>query len=56
MSFKQYDVDGYDTPLRLSDEHAEAIGAVVHVPAVAEAAEDEAEAPKPVTRARKPKE
>lgn len=28
---KLYDVDGYDYPLRLSDEHAELIGATEHV-------------------------
>jgi hypothetical protein len=33
---KLYDVDGYDTPLRLSEEHAELIGAKEHdLPAAA---------------------
>lgn len=32
MSFKWYDVDGVDRPLRLSDEHAKQIGATLHVP------------------------
>lgn len=27
-----YDVDGYDRPLLLSEEHAEAIGATLHQP------------------------
>lgn len=33
MSFKLYDVEGHDRPLRLSPEHAEAIGATPHVAA-----------------------
>lgn len=28
---KLYDVDGYDTPRMLSDEHAELIGATEHI-------------------------
>jgi len=34
MSFKYYDVEGYENPLQLSEEHAELIGATEHTDAL----------------------